>query len=60
LPVKNSQPPENFNFAILVWNMCGGSIDWQALPIACEIYGITDIEQMIFNLMLIKESQNNV
>jgi hypothetical protein len=37
--------------------MMGGIIDWQALPIISEIYGITDIETLLINLTAIRNNQ---
>jgi hypothetical protein len=32
----------------------GGTIDWSALPIVCERYGISDVEQLLDDLVLIR------
>jgi len=32
-----------------------GGIDWVALPIVCEMYGITDIERFILQLITIRD-----
>lgn len=32
----------------------GGGIDWSALPILAEIHGITDIELLVEQLILIR------
>jgi hypothetical protein len=42
----------------MVWNAIGGVIDWQGLPVVAELFGITDIEQLIFDLITIRENQN--
>jgi hypothetical protein len=33
----------------------GGTIEWQALPIVAEMYGIADVEQLICDLVTIRE-----
>lgn len=38
------------------WNMMKG-IDWNALPIVCEIIGVDDPELMIAQLISIRDSQ---
>jgi hypothetical protein len=37
--------------------MLGGAIDWTGLPVVCEILGIEDIELLIKQLILIRDSQ---
>jgi hypothetical protein len=37
--------------------MMGGAIDWQALPVVAELYGITDIQQLIDDLVTIRNHQ---
>lgn len=33
----------------------GGEIDWNALPVVAEIFGIDDIESLVFQLVEIRE-----
>lgn len=33
----------------------GGEIDWQALDFICELLGITDIERLIVQLVVIRD-----
>lgn len=33
----------------------GGEIDWNALPVVAEIFGIEDIESLVFQLVEIRE-----
>lgn len=35
-----------------------GGIDWAALPIVAEMLGINDVENLIHNLIQIREFQN--
>lgn len=35
----------------------GGEIDWAALPLLCEIYGVDDIEALVLGLVAIREFQ---
>lgn len=41
-------------FAVRIWNMMGGQLDWQALPILCEICGIVDVEILLTELYAIR------
>jgi len=34
-----------------------GGLDWSALPLACVLYGVQDIELMIHRLLVIKLHQ---
>jgi hypothetical protein len=36
-----------------------GGIDWNALPILCELYGVQDVERLIFQLVTIRETNKN-
>jgi len=40
---------------VAIWNACNGAIDWAALPILCEIYGVEDPENLIVQLMVIRD-----
>lgn len=33
----------------------GGEINWQALDVVCELLGITDIERLIGQLVVIRD-----
>jgi hypothetical protein len=33
-----------------------GGFDWQALPVVVELLGISDVERLIYQLKLIKET----
>jgi hypothetical protein len=35
----------------------GGEIDWNGLPVICEMYGVNDVEIMIVLLETIRDSQ---
>lgn len=35
-----------------------GTIDWSALPTVCEFYGIENVEQLITDLLLIRDQKN--
>jgi len=55
--IRNVQDPE-YIIAVKIWND-GGGMNWQALPILCEIYGINDPEPLIRRLLAIRQSQEN-
>lgn len=35
----------------------GGVIDWAALPLLCEIYGVEDVEMFISQLALLRDEK---
>ncbi|HSH47553.1 MAG TPA: hypothetical protein VK991_03070, partial [Halomonas sp.] len=41
--------------AVAIWNLMGGEIDWQALPLLAEIKGVKDIELLITGLTTIRD-----
>jgi hypothetical protein len=44
------------SLAIQAWNLMGG-MDWDGLPIVAELLGVDDIEQLVRQLVLIRDSQ---
>lgn len=38
-----------------IWNLLGGEINWQALPLLAEMKGVQDIEMLIIGLTTIRE-----
>lgn len=46
---------EATTIAIHMWNMMNGKIEWAALPVLCEIYWVGDIEQLIEDLVTIRD-----
>jgi hypothetical protein len=38
-----------------IWRLSGKKLDWQALPILAEMYGVEDIECLIFQLAAIRD-----
>lgn len=39
--------------------MLGGEIDWQGLPVVCELVGVEDMESVILDLITIRKFQND-
>lgn len=37
------------------WNLMGGSLDWQALPIVCEMLSVEDPDLLVRGLAQIRE-----
>jgi hypothetical protein len=44
--------------AIKAWNWLGGQLDWSGLPLVAEILGIDDLEVLIVQLAIIRDSQD--
>lgn len=54
---ESGTPPEGAGISVQAWNIMGGAIDWQALPIVAEILGVEDIEMLITHLIAIRSSK---
>jgi hypothetical protein len=39
---------------VRVWNLLGG-LEWQALDVAVELFGVTDVEALIRGLAIIRD-----
>lgn len=37
------------------WNLMGGSLDWQALPIVCELLAVDDPDLLVRGLVQIRD-----
>jgi hypothetical protein len=35
----------------------GGALDWAALPLLCELHGVSDVEGTLMQLFLIRDRQ---
>ena len=46
-----------FSFIGVAWNLMGG-LEWSALPIVCDLLGVTDPELLITHLVAIRDHQN--
>lgn len=33
----------------------GGQVDWSALPLLCELFGINDVEQFIVEVLVVRD-----
>ena len=38
----------------------GGQIDWNGLPVICEMYGVKDVEILIIQLTTIRDNPRGV
>lgn len=41
--------------AIASWNVMGGTIDWAALPLLSEMYGVADLPMFVAYLVAIRD-----
>ena len=48
------QTPDDAQLAIQAWNVMGG-IDWAALPLVCEMFGVDDPEKLVRQLCAIRD-----
>ncbi|MCP5009050.1 MAG: hypothetical protein GY942_03625 [Aestuariibacter sp.] len=46
--------PESTYLALSAWNMMGG-LDWQALPVVCDVLGVADPESLINQLVVMRD-----
>jgi hypothetical protein len=56
LPVAPAAPPDGCSLSVAAWNLMGG-LDWTALPVVVEMLGITDVDALVRDLVVIRESQ---
>ena len=52
---QNIQTPPEYRVVEKIWIRMGGKIDYAALPILCEIYGVTDVEELLVQLVAIRD-----
>jgi hypothetical protein len=45
--------------AITVWNQMGGTVEWSALPVLCELHGVGDVELLVAWLVAIREGMKD-
>ena len=50
-PFPPSEPPEECRIAVDIWFAMGRTLDWNALPVLVEIYGVPDPEELIVQLV---------
>lgn len=49
---------DGFSIAIAIYNAMGGRLDYQALPVLVEYYGVTDVELLLDELLAIRDHQD--
>lgn len=54
--LRPAVPDVSTGFAVKAWNLMGG-IDWTALPAVAELLGIRDLDILIHQLAVIRDSQ---
>jgi hypothetical protein len=47
--------PKEFKIVEDVFVMMGGRIDYAALPVLCEMFGVTDVETLLIQLVAIRD-----
>lgn len=52
-------PPDGADIARRAWNLMGGEINWAALPVVAELFGIEDIEPFLMQLVAIRDWQRD-
>ena len=58
MPVPSGEMSAEIGLAIKAWNWLGGQLDWSGLPLVAEILGIDDLEVLIVQLAIIRDSQD--
>lgn len=46
--------------AVRTWNMMGYVIEWEAVPVFCEMFAVEDTEQFIHDLVTIRNFMDRV
>ena len=62
MTTKRASPPAGpapleSRVSIQAWNLMAGQIDWAALPWVCDHLGIDDVDDVILDLMQIRDFQ---
>jgi len=57
LPIQPEPPPTTAMLAVEAWNLMGG-LDWGALPVVCAMIGVEDPENLIRQLVVIRDREN--
>lgn len=52
---KPALPPDGTHLAVNAWNLMGGVIDWAALPVVVEMFGVDDVDSLVRDLVTIRE-----
>jgi hypothetical protein len=53
-PKSPTGPPVQ-TFGVRVWHMMGRQIDWQALPVICDLLGVEDVEALVDDLLTVRD-----
>lgn len=53
--IRPAIPPDAVP-AVKAWNLMGG-LDWAALPVVAEIFGVTEIDVFVHQLVAIRDRQ---
>lgn len=56
-PSFQSPAPDRSHDAIQAWNLMGG-IEWNAIDTVAEMLGVEDVDLLIRQLVVIRDSQN--
>ena len=54
MPFNPKPPSLGTAIALQAWNMMGGEIDWVALPIVIELFGIENVPDFVDALITIR------
>lgn len=54
-PFYSGEVPDDSAVAVAIWNAGGNELNWSALPVLCEIYGVEDPENLIAQLLYIRD-----
>ncbi len=47
-------PPASAQPALQAWNMMRG-LEWDAIPIVCDLLGVSDPESLVYQLIMIRD-----
>ena len=50
-----SATPPVETLAMRAWNMMGQQLDWSALPVIAELFGIDDVEEFSDDILCIRD-----
>ena len=50
--------PDGLFLAVEAWNMMGGELNWQAIPILVDMLEVQDVEKFIREIVQIRNFKN--
>ncbi|MBK8916490.1 MAG: hypothetical protein IPM64_18135 [Phycisphaerales bacterium] len=53
--LQSGEMPDEEQMVIRAWNMMGGEVNWIALPVIAEMFGVVDVECFLARLIALRD-----